>query len=206
MFGPSSSHTAGACRLSRAMWQLLGEQIKEASLELHGSFRTKDSGVINRALVAGLLGFDTDDDRINHSHELMTASGIRFSYRNTVLEGAHNNTVRYSIKGQSFSFSATGSSIGGGMIRITEINGSKLEITGEYNTLVIFCRNTEAILTEIDGIGIGKETMTIESVPGKEEHPDLVLLKSSFSISAKTQKEISKLPNIIHVSYLTRFE
>ena len=57
MFGPSSSHTAGACRLSRAMWQIAGGKINKAELDLHGSFRAHEGGSVNKALVAGLLGF-----------------------------------------------------------------------------------------------------------------------------------------------------
>ena len=55
------------------------------------------------ALVAGLLGFDTDDDRINNSHALMEQSGIDFSWENVTLENAHNNSVRYEIEGDGFS-------------------------------------------------------------------------------------------------------
>ena len=98
MFGPSSSHTAGADRLSRAMYQILNEPLRSAKLDLHGSFRVRDSGQVNKALVAGLLGFDTDDDRINSSHALMAQSGIDFSYGDVFIEGAHNNTVRYHMK------------------------------------------------------------------------------------------------------------
>jgi iron-sulfur-dependent L-serine dehydratase beta subunit len=58
MVGPSSSHTAGACRLGLLARGLLGGTPQRAVLELHGSFaRTGEGHGTDKALVGGLLGF-----------------------------------------------------------------------------------------------------------------------------------------------------
>jgi len=38
MIGPSSSHTAGACRIGKAAYKMAGENIKKVTFLLHGSF------------------------------------------------------------------------------------------------------------------------------------------------------------------------
>ena len=38
MIGPSSSHTAGAVRLGRVAWKVLGERAVRADIQLSGSF------------------------------------------------------------------------------------------------------------------------------------------------------------------------
>ncbi len=66
MVGPSSSHTAGAVRLGRIARRLLGEGTPcRASITLFGSFAATGCGHgTDRALIAGLLGFQPDDERI----------------------------------------------------------------------------------------------------------------------------------------------
>ena len=42
MVGPSSSHTAGAVKIGYISRQLLGENIRKAQIDLHGSLRVPD--------------------------------------------------------------------------------------------------------------------------------------------------------------------
>lgn len=44
MVGPSSSHTAGAVRIGYIAGQLLGEPLKEAQIQLYGSFLATGEG------------------------------------------------------------------------------------------------------------------------------------------------------------------
>ncbi|MEA4920781.1 MAG: L-serine ammonia-lyase, iron-sulfur-dependent, subunit beta [Clostridiaceae bacterium] len=206
MFGPSSSHTAGACRLSRAMWQILGQPLRKAKLELHGSFRVGDSGVVNKALVAGLLGFDTDDDRINNSHELMEQSGIDFSFENVSIEGAHNNTVRYTLEGDSFGFKATGASIGGGMIEISDIGGAKVLVTGDYNTLLLFCEDTKKTAGMAEMFGLGNDDWSIETSESHDGSTKLVLFKTSHPVTDEMVSKAASFAGVRHASRHLRFD
>lgn len=62
MIGPSSSHTAGAVRLGRVAYKLLGEEAAAADIELTGSFaQTYRGHGTDKALVAGIMGMDSDD-------------------------------------------------------------------------------------------------------------------------------------------------
>ena len=71
MVGPSSSHTAGAVKIGYISRQLLGENIRKAQIDLHGSFLATGAGHgTDKALVAGLLGMKEDDIRIPDSFRI----------------------------------------------------------------------------------------------------------------------------------------
>ena len=94
MTGPSSSHTAGAVRIGSTARRLLGEQPAEAEILLYGSFAATGRGHgTDRALVAGLLGMQPDDDRIPHSFSIAKEAGLHFKIGTTNLRGAHPNTA-----------------------------------------------------------------------------------------------------------------
>ena len=98
MTGPSSSHTAGAVRIGSTARRLLGEQPAQAEILLYGSFAATGRGHgTDRALVAGLLGMQPDDDRIPNSFALAKASGLHYKIGSINLRGAHPNTAGVSI-------------------------------------------------------------------------------------------------------------
>ena len=71
MIGPSSSHTAGACRLGLLARNLVGGTPEAARIELHGSFaRTGEGHGTDKAIVGGLLGFRPDDERLREALEI----------------------------------------------------------------------------------------------------------------------------------------
>ena len=68
MIGPSSSHTAGAVRLGLMARKILGEPAVKAEINLHGSFaQTYRGHGTDKALIAGILGFAPDDERIREA-------------------------------------------------------------------------------------------------------------------------------------------
>ena len=90
MIGPSSSHTAGAARIGSMARTLLGEEVAEARIGLHGSFAETGFGHgTDRALLAGLLGMKPDDLRIPNAYEEAEKAGLRYSFRLVELRDAH---------------------------------------------------------------------------------------------------------------------
>ena len=125
MVGPSSSHTAGAVRIGQTVGKLLGERVVNAKIGLHGSFLATGRGHgTDRAIVAGLLGLAVDDPRIPESFAEAKKAGLSFSFEGISLMNAHPNSVRLEVTGESGrKLEAIGASIGGGRIRICEIDG-----------------------------------------------------------------------------------
>lgn len=139
MVGPSSSHTAGACRIGLFARALLGGQPESAVIELHGSFaRTGQGHGTDRALAGGLLGFRPDDERLRESLDLAAEAGLALTFRNTKLRGDHHpNTARLTLARGERRVVVTGSSVGAGRIVITSIDDFGVEITGTLPTLVV---------------------------------------------------------------------
>ena len=81
MVGPSSSHTAGAVRIGLVTKKLLGSIPKKADIILSGSFAATGIGHgTDKALVAGLLGMDTDNIQIPQSFEIAKKEKLEFTF------------------------------------------------------------------------------------------------------------------------------
>ncbi len=138
MIGPSSSHTAGAARLGKIARTIVNKPIKEVTFLLHGSFRETYKGHgTDRALVAGILGMAPDDARLRDSLSIAKSQGLKLNFTPADLGQVHPNTVKFLIKDcDDINWEVLGSSIGGGLVKINEINGNKVQITGEYPTII----------------------------------------------------------------------
>lgn len=154
MIGPSSSHTAGACRIGKAAFKISSEDIKKVTFLLHGSFaKTYRGHGTDKALIGGILGFDPDDERIKHSFDLAKEKGIEFAFQEEDLGEVHPNTVKIIVqKSDGETVELIGSSIGGGNIVITEINGLELEFTGEYETLIISHEDKPGVIAKVTAV------------------------------------------------------
>src|SRR4029453_13432733 len=141
MVGPSSSHTAGACRLGLLARNLVGGTPEHARIELHGSFaRTGEGHGTDKAIVGGLMGFRPDDERLREALDIAEREGLDFRFEKTTLgeesEG-HPHTVATPAGGGGRQSVMVGSSLGAGRVLVTEIDGYPVEVTGGYHTIVL---------------------------------------------------------------------
>ena len=128
--GPSSSHTAGAARIGRVCRNLLGEPVLRADISLYGSFSDTYWGHgTDKALIGGLLGLRTDDPSIRDSYALAQRAGMvtRLFIKKDVR--FHPNTVAIEAEGDTRRVSIRASSIGGGQIRLDELDGFALGVS-----------------------------------------------------------------------------
>lgn len=155
MVGPSSSHTAGAVRLGNAARAILGQPVIEAKIGLHGSFAQTGRGHgTDLALVAGLMGWPTDDLRIPQAFEYADKAGLQFSFC-TIDAGdmAHPNSVKFWLIGQDGTTGqVAGASIGGGRVVISEVDDFPLEITGDFPTILTLHEDRPGVVAEVTGI------------------------------------------------------
>ena len=125
MIGPSSSHTAGAVRIGKIVSSIFNDEPTEVEFQLFNSFaKTYRGHGTDLALVAGILGMDTDDPEIPNSLEIAHKRGIKIVWTIQKDSNApHPNTTKITIKNDHKTISVTGVSIGGGNIQVTELNG-----------------------------------------------------------------------------------
>src|SRR5678809_1579583 len=114
MVGPSSSHTAGACRLGLLARGLVGGTPERALIELHGSFaRTGEGHGTDKAIVAGLMGFRPYDERIRTALEIAEQEGLDYRFEKTTLSDS-SHPISFSKQQTAYEISAclVGSSLG----------------------------------------------------------------------------------------------
>ncbi len=154
MVGPSSSHTAGACRIGWVCRELMKGTPEKAIIRLHGSFLATGQGhATDEALVAGLLGFTTDDVRLKNSFEHAKKAQLEFSFESIDLgPQAHPNSAQLVLQRENFNLTVTAESVGGGAILIREIEPFSVEIRGTLEILVIWHRDTPGFLSRITAV------------------------------------------------------
>lgn len=154
MIGPSSSHTAGACRIAKTARDISDPGFTEVEFQLHGSFAETYKGHgTDKALLAGALGFDTDDKRIRDSFKIADEKGLKYNFTRKDLGKVHPNTAKVIFKyPDGHTTDVVGSSIGGGNIVIIEIDEIPLSYTGDFPTLILKYNEQKGVISYISSL------------------------------------------------------
>ena len=209
MIGPSSSHTAGVVRIARAALKLLGGIPDQADIVFYNSFaRTYEGHGSDRAIIAGLLDFKTDDKRIKESLELAREKGLSFHFKSIGNASTmHPNTIKLGLRKGERSIEVIGESRGGGVINIAEVNGFKADFSASLHTMVIFADDVKGSIAFIASILANEEcniaTMSV-SRKGKNDLACLVIEMDSglkpvtleYLKSLRWVKEVIYVPDI----------
>lgn len=201
MIGPSSSHTAGAARLGKIARTIAGDGIKKVQFFLHGSFAMTYKGHgTDKALVAGILGMNPWDENLKYSMSIAKEQGIEFEFIETDLGDAHPNTVKFVIEKKDGSVSQiVGSSIGGGNIVVTEVDGDAIEFTGAYPTILINHIDIPGMVAKVCEVlykyKVNIAFMRVYRTSGKGSAAAMVFEVDDF-VSQDIISEISKIDNI----------
>ncbi|KUO65771.1 MAG: serine dehydratase [Gracilibacter sp. BRH_c7a] len=206
MVGPSSSHTAGAVRLGLMAGKILATEIRKARILLHGSFAQTGKGHgTHLALIAGLLGMYPDDERIKIASQLAESYGVIINFENIDLGQVHPNSVKFELTGANGQKSTIiGSSLGGGKVIITEVDGFRVKFTGEYSTLIAVYPDYPGMIAEITtqvasaGVNIAQMKVSREGRGRKA----LTVIEADEVIKDIVVQHIKGLPKIEKVMYL----
>jgi L-serine dehydratase len=154
MIGPSSSHTAGVVRIGRVSRRLLGDKPDEAAIVFYNSFaRTYEGHGSDRAIIAGLLDYKTDDKRIKDALDIATTEGLKYTFRSIGNASAlHPNTIRLNLRKGERAVEVVGESKGGGLINIAEVDGFKADFSASLHTLVITARDVKGSIAFISDV------------------------------------------------------
>lgn len=154
MVGPSSSHTAGAARIGKIVRSIFGELPERLEIHLYESFaKTYRGHGTDVALVAGVLGMNPDDERLVQAPQLAYDAGMEVSYVPHLDEQAdHPNTARLVCRKGDKQMTITGISLGGGLIKVTELNGFEVSISMGMPTFVIVQQDVPGVIAHVTGI------------------------------------------------------
>jgi L-serine dehydratase len=154
MIGPSSSHTAGVVRIGLAAYKILGGQPDSAEITFYNSFaRTYEGHGSDRAILAGLMNFQTDDKRIKDAIDLAAKANLKFTFKSVGNASTlHPNSVRLVLQKADRKIEVLGESKGGGIINIAEVNGFKADFSANLHTTIIFADDVKGSIAFIASV------------------------------------------------------
>lgn len=203
MIGPSSSHTAGAVRLGRVAWKILGQKAIKADIILSGSFaQTYKGHGTDKAIIAGIMGMHSHDERIRKALTLAKEDGLNFNFKIMDIPDAHPNTARITLTGENgANCTIQGSSIGGGNILVTEINSLEVSFTGQYNTILVLHHDKPGTIAAVtnfmaySGLNIGNFRLSRPKKGGEA----VMTIEVDGEVPDYLIQNLKILPNIINV-------
>lgn len=206
MVGPSSSHTAGAVKIGNISRKLLGTPVEKADIFFHGSFLATGKGHgTDRALIAGLLGFAVDDSRIPDSFRYADEAGMKYSLSGIDLGDVHPNSVKLLLYGaDDRKIEIVAASVGGGAIRVTEIDGLPANFSGDYPTLVVNNLDQPGHVTEITSMLSHKSIniATMQLYRSSKGGNAVIILECDQEVPENAIKWLAHLEGILKVTYL----
>lgn len=205
MIGPSSSHTAGAVRIGKVVHSIFGQIPDEVTFHLYNSFaKTYQGHGTDKALVVGIMGFDTDNPDIKNSLEIAHQKGIKIYW--DILKDSnapHPNTVKITVKKGDKSMSITGISIGGGNIQVTELNGFSVSLSMNTPTLIIVHQDIPGMIAKVtdilsaNDINIAQMNVTRESAGEKA----IMIIEVDSRNCQDAVNQIERIPNLHNVNF-----
>ena len=210
MVGPSSSHTAGAARIGAMGRTLLGEEVAEAKIGLHGSFAETGFGHgTDRALLAGLLGMQVDDPRIPESFTMAKESGMSFTLEGIDLGDVHPNSVKMNLTGKSGrTLEVIAASVGGGQIRICELDGLTANFSGDYPTLIVHKIDQPGHVAEVTSM-LAHKSVNIATMQLYRESRGtraVMVIECDREVPQESIEWLEHLEGILKVTYLSMLE
>lgn len=210
MIGPSSSHTAGAQRIGKAMYMICGkEEIDSVKFHLHGSFSLTLSGHgTDRALVAGLMGMDASDARIRNSLEIAKEKGMKIEFIPDDLGDVHPNTVKvFAVTKSGKEYSMMGSSVGGGEVEIVEINGTRAKSSGKYPAIIVTHIDRLGVISKISSILAHNEVNIVTMSNSREKKAGVAttMIETDNAIPVGVKEELEELDYISQVVLVEKF-
>jgi len=210
MIGPSSSHTAGVVKIGRAAVGLLGSLPIKAEITFYNSFaRTYEGHGSDRAIIAGLLNFGTDDIRIRNSFEAAKEQGLIYSFRSVGNASTfHPNTVSIKVFSEKKELMLIGESKGGGVINIAEVDGFRADFSTSLVTLLIKAKDIKGSISFLSNV-IAQDNCNIATMSvSRKGKNDLAcqVFEMDSTLKPTTIDYINNLDWVIETIYLPEIE
>lgn len=206
MIGPSSSHTAGVVRIARAAIRVLGAAAEEATITFYNSFaRTYEGHGSDRAIVAGLLDFKTDDKRIKEAFDFAKEHGLKYNFKSVGNASTmHPNTIKLNLKAGDREVEVVGQSRGGGVIKIVEVDGFSSNFSATLHTLIIDADDKKGSIAFIASVLAHDEcniaTMSVSRKGRNELARQFIEMDSGIKpVTLEYLKQLSWIKHIVYI-------
>jgi L-serine dehydratase len=198
MIGPSSSHTAGVARIAFLARKMFGVPPERALVRFYGSLASTWQGHGSAdAAAAGLLGISPEDERLFRGMDLLEelrregkGFGLVIVPVNELPPSWHPNTLSIELFGRAAvpgaggeaRLSIRGSSIGGGSIRVDEVDGYRVNLSGELGAILVLHHDEIGVIAQVSRIlASGRINIAGTSSLRKEKGEDALLVVETDS-------------------------
>lgn len=205
MIGPSSSHTAGAVRLGQLARRIFGVQPQEITVRFFGSFaQTYRGHATDVAVIGGLLDFEADDPRIRDSLQHAREQGIDITFIPEAEPPAHPNTLTMELKTGDSSLRVTGVSLGGGAVRLSELEGFTLNLTGENPAILILHLDVPGVVAAVTARLAQNEINISRMDLSRRERGKvaLMVIETDQPIPREVEKDLMATRHVLRVTLL----
>lgn len=147
MRGASSSHCAAALRIGRICRDLMASRLEEIEVEfdVRGSLAmTHKSQGTDMGLFGGFMGWEAYDERLPESENYLVPAGINVRIAIVDYGATHPNTYRITMTSGGERHMLTAISTGGGMIEVTDIDGTAVAMHGDFWETLVFVETPDA--------------------------------------------------------------
>lgn len=206
--GPSSSHTAGAVRIGLACRTILGEPVQQAKITFYGSFADTYRGHgTDKAVIGGLLGFNTENTQIRDSLQIARQTGLKYEFFTAEEARYHPNTLAIEAQGETRKIALRGASIGGGQVRIQELNGFAMEASCLMDTLLVVHKDAPGLLANIAAIlnVAGYNIANLRLTRTKREGDVITVIEIDAPADQRTADSLLNVEGVLRVISLPKF-
>ncbi len=204
MIGPSSSHTAGAAKLSKTATLIYAKPFKKVLFGLGGSFAATYKGhFTDIALVAGALLMNEDDENLVNSFEIAKEKGLQFEFIPMDIASPYDNVLKIIfIDDEDNEYFIEGASLGGGRILITNINGLSCEISAQSPTIIVTQQDVKGVVSDVSTIlafnNINIGVMKVSRVAKGDTA--YCVIECDDVIPDKIISDLKRVPNVLSVT------
>lgn len=209
MVGPSSSHTAGVVRIGNFVYKLFGMTPREVKITFYGSFADTYKGHgSDRAIVAGLLGYDTDDSRIIDALEIAVNEGYNFDITTSANIMPHPNTVMIeAFDKQGNHHRIIAESVGGSNIRIVKINEIDVDLDGTCDALITSHFDKPGVVSDVSHILYAEKINIVGmKVFSTKKGEAIMMVEIDSTPSERAIQLINEVENINTVQYVKKIK
>ncbi len=205
MIGPSSSHTAGAVRLGQLARRIFGMAPQEITVRFFGSFaQTYRGHATDVAVVGGLMDFETDDPRIRDSLQHARELGIAVTFIPEAEPPQHPNTLTMELASGDSTLRVTGVSLGGGAVRLTELEGFPLNLTGESPAILVLHLDVPGVVAAVTARLARNEINISRMDLSRRERGKvaLMVIETDQPIPREVEQDLMETQHVLRVTLL----
>ena len=211
MIGPPSSHTAGAVRIGRVVNKLCdGHDPVKIRITLSGSFAETGKGHgTDKALLAGIMGFHSYSPEVKDALNIAKDRGLDYTFTSEDIRGAHPNTAKIDFEtADGKSGEVLASSIGGGNITVSRVNGMKVDFNGSSNTILVMHMDKPGVIANVTNMMHWQyEDLNISnfSLSRQEKGGEAIMTIETDNLPPETLiEDIRKIDHVINAILIRR--